>query len=116
MPFIYSAVLNFWIMKENNYKYTWQNNSDLRIWKKITDRLNKHPQIDANNIEVEVNKGEVILKGKADTKEEKKLAENIAMSVRGVSKVENHLHTGIDLAHTASFLVSQISGNGNENK
>jgi osmotically-inducible protein OsmY len=44
------------------------------------------------------------------------LAEDIAMSVRGVCKVENQLHIGIGLAHAASFLVSQISGNGNENK
>lgn len=103
-------------MKENNHKQTWQSSSDLRIWKKITDRLNKHPKIDACDIEVEVNKGEITLKGKADTEEEKRLAENIAMSVRGVCKVENQLHIGIGLAHAASFLVSQISGNGNENK
>jgi osmotically-inducible protein OsmY len=32
--------------------------------------LNKHPKIDARNIDVEVNKGEVILKGKVDSKEE----------------------------------------------
>ena len=103
-------------MKENNHKQIWQSSPDLRIWKKITDRLNKHPKIDASDIEVEVNKGEITLKGKADTEEEKWLAENIAMSVRGVSKVENHLHIGIGLAHAASFLVSQISGNVNENK
>lgn len=104
-------------MKENNHTHTWQTSPDLRIWKKITDRLNKHPKIDAGNIEVEVNTGEVFLKGKADTEEEKQLAENIAMSVRGVNKVENHLHTGIGIAHTISLLVSQISGNnGTENK
>jgi osmotically-inducible protein OsmY len=101
-------------MKENNYKHLWQNSPDFRIWKKITDRLNKHSKIDAVNIEVEVNKGEVLLKGKADTEEEKQLAENIAMSVRGVSKVENHLHTGIGIAHAASFFVSQIYGNENK--
>jgi osmotically-inducible protein OsmY len=103
-------------MKEHNHKQIWQNSSDLRIWKKITDRLNKHPKIDASDIEVEVNKSEVTLKGKADAEEEKQLAENIAMSVRGVSKVENHLHTEIGLAHATSFLVSKISGNDNENK
>ena len=103
-------------MKENTHKSIWQSSSDLRTWKKITDRLNKHSKIDASDIEVEVNKGEVTLKGKVDTEEEKQLAENIAMSVRGVSKIENHLHIGIGLAHAASFLASQISGNGNENK
>ena len=103
-------------MKENNHNNIWQSGSDLRTWKKITDCLNKHSKIDAGDIEVEVNKGKVRLKGKADTEEEKQLAENIAMSVGGVSKVENHLHTGIGLAHAASFLVSQISDNGNENK
>ena len=70
-------------MKENNHKNIWQSGPDLRIWKKITDRLNKHSKIDAGDIEVEVNKGKVRLKGKADTEEEKQLAEKIAMSVGG---------------------------------
>ena len=76
----------------------------------IIDSLRKDPGIDTSKIHVEVKNGEVILRGKADTETEKQLAEKIARSVAGVSKVENHLHIEIGIIHALTSLAAHIQG------
>ncbi len=71
-----------------NYK-----RSDERIKDDINDRLTDHAYLDASDIEVEVNEGAVILTGTVDTRYAKRMAEDIAEDVSGVSNVENRLHT-----------------------
>jgi osmotically-inducible protein OsmY len=88
--------------------------NDAAILQEIKKRLEEEPHLDENGITIEVNGGLVLLKGKTDTEEEKYLAQKIAASVPGVSKVENHLHIGFGIANTLSKIVSNISGTADE--
>jgi osmotically-inducible protein OsmY len=65
--------------------------SDDRIRDDINDRLTYHISIDASDIEVEVNGGEVALSGHVRSRYEKRLAEDIAEDVNGVNHVENRI-------------------------
>ena len=92
-----------------------QSENDLLLQKTIHDRLHDDPKTDASKMEVEVRDGDVILKGGADTEEEKIHAGQIAASVPGVKKVENHLHIDIGVAHALSAFVARIIS-GDEDK
>ncbi len=65
--------------------------SDSRIEEDINDRLTQHGMIDATDIEVSVQNGEVTLRGHVDTRAAKRLAEDIADSVFGVKDVNNQI-------------------------
>ncbi|HEX8178809.1 MAG TPA: BON domain-containing protein [Pyrinomonadaceae bacterium] len=65
--------------------------SDERIREDINDRLTDHPYIDASDLDVEVNAGEVTLTGAVESRQAKRLAEDIAETVSGVTNVENRL-------------------------
>jgi osmotically-inducible protein OsmY len=65
--------------------------SDERIREDINDRLTEHEYLDASDIEVTVVAGDVILSGEVDNRHAKRLAEDIAESVTGVSNVQNNL-------------------------
>ena len=65
--------------------------SDERIREEISDRLMEHPEIDASDLEVKVKNGVVTLSGTVDDRSDKRLAEDIAESVMGVSDVMNQL-------------------------
>lgn len=69
-----------------NYK-----RSDERIKEDINDRLTDHYYLDASDIEVDVNNGEVVLTGTVDSRYAKRQAEDIAENVSGVTNVENRL-------------------------
>lgn len=84
--------------------------SDEVIRQNIVDKLTKDPGIDTTKIQVEVENGKVILKGKADTEDEKQLSEKIARSVEGVTGVENHLHVDVGIIHALTSLASHIQG------
>ena len=85
------------------------NAEDLRIEKEIVAALHEHPKIDETKMMVEVKDGNVILKGHADTEEEKEHAQLIATAVHGVNHVENRLHVDIGLAHALSVIATQMS-------
>jgi hypothetical protein len=68
----------------------WQR-SDERIREDINERLTDHPHIDASEIEVQVQSGEVTLTGTVDERHAKRLAEDIAESVSGVREVHNNI-------------------------
>ncbi|HEV2864101.1 MAG TPA: BON domain-containing protein [Pyrinomonadaceae bacterium] len=65
--------------------------SDERIREDINDRLTEHDWLDASDIEVSVLAGEVTLSGAVESRHAKRLAEDIAESVVGVTNVQNNL-------------------------
>jgi hypothetical protein len=65
--------------------------SDERIYEEICERMTRHGQLDASNITVEVENGEVTLTGSVSGRWAKRLAEDISDSVYGVSDVHNLL-------------------------
>lgn len=65
--------------------------SDDRLREEVCDRLTDNEWLDASDVEVNVVAGEVILTGMVDSRYAKRLAENIADSVSGVSNVQNNL-------------------------
>lgn len=66
--------------------------SDQRILEDVADRLTFNGQINAANLTLSVDNGEVNLEGKVDSRQAKRLAERIAESVPGVRDVCNNLH------------------------
>ncbi|WP_276372581.1 BON domain-containing protein [Chryseolinea sp. H1M3-3] len=65
--------------------------SDERIKEDINDRLSDDVFVDATDIEVSVNQGEVILTGSVNDRSSKRRAEDIADGVSGVKNVENRI-------------------------
>jgi BON domain len=65
--------------------------SDERILEEIHDRLREHGEVDASNVTVRVVDREVTLEGTVDDRRRKRLAEDVAASVRGVLDVHNRL-------------------------
>ena len=65
--------------------------SDDRLREEVCDRLSDNEWLDASDVEVNVIAAEVILTGSVDSRYAKRLAENIAESVSGVSNVQNNL-------------------------
>jgi hypothetical protein len=65
--------------------------SDDRIGEDVNELLGEHGDIDATDITVEINRGEVTLDGNVDDRRAKRLAEDLAHSVRGVRDVQNRL-------------------------
>ncbi len=65
--------------------------SDEHILSDVYDRLTMHGQVDARNIEIDVENGEVTLSGKIADRWMKRMAEDAAWSVPGVWDVQNRL-------------------------
>ena len=65
--------------------------SDARICEEVNDRLTLHGLIDATDIEVHVDRGEVTIDGFVDSREAKHAAEECAEQVTGVHDVHNRL-------------------------
>lgn len=65
--------------------------SDARILEEVSEILSAHPEIDASEVIVEVNKGVVTLSGAVESKHIKRLAEDIIESIRGVVEIQNDL-------------------------
>ena len=66
--------------------------SDERIREDVVERLTDHPDLDATDIDVEVQHCEVTLRGEVDERYAKHLAEDLAGQVWGVHDVHNQLH------------------------
>ncbi len=81
-----------------NYKRT-----DERVTEDVNDRLYNDSHIDASNIEVSVDNGDVTLTGTVGSRWEKRRAEDCAEDVSGVKNVENRLRV----------LTGNSSGTGN---
>jgi len=65
--------------------------SDERIRDDINDRLTDNDWLDASDVDVSVSGGEVTLSGMVESRHAKRLAEDIAEAVSGVTHVQNNL-------------------------
>lgn len=90
--------------------------SDSRIHEDINDRLTEDAYIDASEVEVRVENGEVTLDGTVDARMAKRRAEDIAEAVSGVTHVQNNLRvrqqTGISGDVGRSGGMGQAGGMG----
>lgn len=66
--------------------------ADERILDDIIDRLTQHGRINASEIIVQVEHGEVTLDGTVDNRRAKRIAEDVVESVAGVKDVHNQMH------------------------
>jgi osmotically-inducible protein OsmY len=80
--------------------------SDERIREDINEELTVHPDIDAFEIEVLVEGGEVTLTGVVEDRREKRLAEDVAERSPGVTDVHNQLRVRQGLGQKISNLIS----------
>lgn len=65
--------------------------TDERIRSEVCERLADHPALDASDIEVTVQSGEVTLAGTVESRQAKRLAEDITAACRAVRDVHNRL-------------------------
>lgn len=68
----------------------WQR-SDERIREEVCEALARHPEIDATEVEIRVQGGEVTLTGAVTDRRAKRVAEDVAEDVFGVKDVTNHI-------------------------
>jgi hypothetical protein len=68
--------------------------SDQRMEEDINDLLTEDPYIDASEVEVKVEKGEVVLSGVVENKHIKRRVEDLVEQVSGVKHIENRLRPG----------------------
>ncbi|MCC6178411.1 MAG: BON domain-containing protein [Chloroflexi bacterium] len=66
--------------------------SDTRVREDVCDRLYHHSGIDASDVDVTVNDGEVTLRGSVETRQMRWLADEVAALTTGVRDVMNQLH------------------------
>jgi hypothetical protein len=66
--------------------------SDDRIREDVSDRLTDDHWFDASDVDVRVENGMVTLSGKVKSRDDKRRAEDIVMSVSGVKDVINQIH------------------------
>ena len=66
--------------------------TDQRVWEDVCARLTDEPHVDASDVEVRVENGEVTLEGSVRSREEKRRAEDAIERITGVRDVHNHLH------------------------
>ena len=76
--------------------------SDERIKEDINDRLSDDWYVDASEVDVTVQNGEVTLSGTVDERTSKRRAEDIAESVSGVRHVENRLRVSTSSSYSSS--------------
>jgi osmotically-inducible protein OsmY len=80
--------------------------SDERIRDDVNEELTVHPDIDAFDIEVRVEGGEVTLTGIVEDRRAKRLAEDVAERSLGVTDVHNQLRVRQGLGQKISNLIS----------
>lgn len=70
--------------------------SDERIREDINEQLERHPRIDATDVDVQVRDGEVTLSGEVSDRRMKRLAEDVVDEVAGVLEVHNQIRVKRD--------------------
>ena len=88
--------------------------TDLVIQQGLMQQMKDHPRLDTTHIILEVHDGNVHLKGRADTEEEKALAAQMASDFPGVISVRNDLHIDMGFIHAITSIVSGISAANEE--
>lgn len=69
--------------------------SDERIKEDVCERLTRHPEVDAEDVEVDVRDGEVFLRGSVMDRYQKRTAEDAIEGVSGVKDIQNQLRIGM---------------------
>jgi osmotically-inducible protein OsmY len=64
---------------------------DDRIREDVCDRLTDDPRVDASDVDVNINNGEVTLSGSVRTRQEKRITEDVVENITGVREVNNNL-------------------------
>ncbi len=77
--------------------------SDDRIREDLNDRLTDDHRLDASDIDVKVDKGEVTLTGHVSQRADKRRAEDIAETIGGVKHVQNNLRVKDNAAATPTY-------------
>ncbi|MBX2996450.1 MAG: BON domain-containing protein [Bdellovibrionaceae bacterium] len=90
--------------------------SDDRLKEEISDALSRDSHIDASEIEVSIESGVVTLRGTVEDRRTKRLAEDCAAHIEGVSDVRNELRVESSENRSAdsSTKASMTSTNGSE--
>jgi osmotically-inducible protein OsmY len=81
--------------------------SDQRLEEDVNDRLCDDPRVDASNVRVKVQDGEVTLEGEIESKMAKRAAEDCVDSVSGVKHVQNNLRVRHHAGQSGSQIGSQ---------
>ena len=85
--------------------------SDARIEEDVCEHLTYHGMLDATGIQVQVDNGEVILTGSVESRQAKRLAEDILDGISGVRDIHNQLRVQQDQNHQNPFM-AQAMGQG----
>ena len=83
--------------------------ADDRIEEDVNESLTRHPGLDASEIEVKVQSGEVTLTGTVDSRQDKRMAEDAAESCSGVRDVHNQLRVSSSGSRGAEREVNRTS-------
>jgi hypothetical protein len=86
--------------------------SDERIGEDVNEILREHGEIDASDMSIQISGGEVTLEGNVDDRRAKRLAEDLAQSVRGVRDVQNRLRIAERIEHTDADVQGAASHSG----
>jgi osmotically-inducible protein OsmY len=77
--------------------------SDDRIREDVCEALTRHGDVDASEIEVKVENGEVTLTGTVSDRQQKRLAEDCVDAIRGIGDVHNQLRVSRDDASQGTY-------------
>ena len=86
--------------------------SDERIREDANDHLTHDPSVDATNITVKVENGEVTLDGSVDSRQAKRRAEDVVDGISGVRHVQNNLRVNENRGYAASGSSGLASATG----
>lgn len=84
--------------------------SDERIKEEISDLLTGHHEIDPSEVELKVSNGEVTLTGSVSSRHEKRLVEDLASQISGVTDVTNQLRVQQQSSDSSRFQSSTQDG------
>lgn len=90
--------------------------NDDRICEDVCEALTQHGEIDASEIEVKVEQGEVILTGMVEDRRQKRMAEDIAERCAGVKDIRNELRISRMAGRTGEATGTATTYSGNASR
>lgn len=85
--------------------------SDQRLHDEVSDALTRDPNVDASEIDVKIENGEVTLTGTVQDRNQKRMAEMCAERVEGVNDVHNHIRVQNEQRNPLSQMSTSTQGN-----
>lgn len=89
--------------------------SDESIREDVNERLTWHGDVDATNIQVSVDNGEVTLEGTVGERRQKRAAEDAIEDVRGIKDIHNRLRVDQSLLEQIGQGIDNLVNNDNRN-